>query len=681
MNLCLPQGAGRFVFAGVMAAMLLSGQHANAAGQPELTSPSCGGALREVASTDELNKAVKDVKLGVLAPGSVIRLAATTFRLERDAAPLRLNNISGTSEECPITLEGAGAATLVDGNRYPDNEQFGHRLRVALSSEAGALLGTEPEILKLLSTGMPSEAPINCLKIERSSWIVIQNVNMTGCWPTAVYLYDANYITVRNSTLSGSTYAVIAHGNSHHLLIENNRWTQDVSGDVWSAIPWGVSHHGSKAHLNGALFGGYNIKGAVVIRRNLIRHAYNGIRIKADCLGVAPCDKNMNVEISGNTFEFIRDNSVEPEGTAVNWWVRHNRMRDVHAPFSFDGVKGGPHYVFGNVGWFTEMPEQNCDDRIWASDREPLGKPTAHRECRLHRMGKTFKLGNRQERPLHIFHNSFLARSPFVGGGGSGPLRAWNNAIEFCEPGDRDIICKAPKHVLETGGRKKLKWLRRAEARAVEHNIRFNVSNRPVFPPDARKPGFPIAGRWAQKLGFLNPRAGDFRLTRQSAARRAGCMIARQPDGRLACKPAPDRLAPDAGAYQGARLFTGPAFRHQDGTLGPDGVYVERPRVVALRFGRPRPDRFSLHLSVPVSLAGPAETVRLWLAGGTIPMTAMCMLNPAEARELVCELPTGGVVEETVSAIEVPRAIYRRDGRQAPITLWASPDARLRFGD
>lgn len=682
MNMCLPQGAGRFVFGFALGAALLSAPQPGAAGEPSLTAPTCGGSLRQVASAAELHQAVRDVRLGALPPGSVIRLKNTAIALERDGAPLSLNNISGTSEDCPITLEGAGPASLIDGNRAPDNEQFGHRLRVALSSKDDALLGTEPEILKLASTGMPSEAPINCLKIERSSWIVIQNLNMTGCWPTAVYLHDAQYITVRNSTLSGSTYAVIAHGNSHHLLIENNRWTQDVSGEVWSAIPWGVSHHGSKTYLNGALFGGYNIKGGVVIRGNQIRHAYNGIRIKADCVGKAPCARNMNVEISGNSFAFIRDNSVEPEGTAVNWWVRHNRMRDVHAPFSFDGVRGGPHYVFGNVGWFTEMPEQHCDDRLWATDREPLGKPTAHRECRLHRMGKTFKLGNRQKRPLHIFHNSFLVRSPFVGGGASGPLRAWNNAIEFCEPGDKDVECKAPDHMLETGGRKKLKWLRRAEARSVVHNFRFNVANRPVFPADARRPGFPVAGRWAGSLGFLDAKRGDFRLAAQSPARQAGCAIALAPGGTLTCTPAPDRLAPDVGAYQGARLFTGPAFRHQDGAFGPDGVYVERPRVVALRFDRARPDRFSLHFSVPVALEGPAETVRLLLAGGTIPLTAVCGLKGAGARELACVLPTDeGVSDAQVTTIEVPRTIRRRDGQKAPMTLWAAADPRLRFAD
>ncbi|MEM8687818.1 MAG: right-handed parallel beta-helix repeat-containing protein [Pseudomonadota bacterium] len=676
MNLCIPQGAGLLVFALSVWATLAA---APASAAP--TEPSCAGALRTVATTGELQKAIKDVRYGVLAPGSVIRLKAATFRLARDGEPLSLNNVYGTSEACPITIEGAGDDTLLDGNRTPDNEQFGHRLRVALSAGAERLLDTEMEVLKKLSTGMPTEAPINCLKIERAAWITIQNLKISGCWPTAVYLRDASYITVRGATLLGSTYAIIAHGRSHHLLIEDNRWTQDVTGDVWSRIPWGVSHHGSKAHLNGALFGGYNIQGAVVIRRNLIRHAYNGIRIKASCLGREACDKNMNVEIAHNRFEFIRDNSVEPEGSAVNWWVRHNKMRDVHAPYSFDGVRGGPHYVFGNVGWFTEMPEQHCEDQVWAEDREPLGKLTAHRECRLHRMGKTFKLGNVQKRPLHIFHNSWLARSPLVGGGGSGPLRAWNNAIEFCGPGETSVICKAPSHLLHSGGRKKLRWLEHAVARSVEHNIRFNVSNRPLFPTAVKKPGFPITGRWADGLGFRDGRHGDFRLQPGSPARRAGCMIQKHANGELTCTRPPDGFRPDVGAYQGARLIKGPSFRHVDGALGPDRVYVERPRVVDVAFDAVRPERFSISFSVPIKLAGPAETVTLWLEEGTIPLTAMCGVAEGGSRVLTCELSSGGVRTAEVSAIDLPRTIHRDGGTQAAVTLWAAADRRVRFAD
>ncbi|NNF76454.1 MAG: hypothetical protein HKN05_00360 [Rhizobiales bacterium] len=669
------------VFALAFAGAFFTSHQVGVAAERGLTAPTCKGSLRQVSSTEQLSQALRDVRFGVLAPGSVVRLASATFKLATDGEPLSLNNISGTSEDCPITLEGAAGGALLDGNRYPDNEQFGHRLRVALVAGAKSLLDTQTEILKLQSTGMPEEAPINCLKIERSSWIVIQNINITGCWPTAVYLRDAKYITVRSAIISGSTYAVIAHGDSHHLLIEDNHWTQDTTGDVWAKIPWGVSHHGSKAHLNGALFGGYNIKGSVVIRRNVIRHAYNGIRIKSACFDQTPCGMNMNVEISDNTFEFIRDNSVEPEGNAINWWVRHNRMRDVHAPFPFDGVKGGPHYVFGNVGWFTEMPENECDDQAWADDREPHGTLTAHRECRMHRTGKTFKLGNVQEKPLHIFHNSWLVRSPLIGGGRSGPLKAWNNAIEFCDGEDHGIICSAPGYFLETLGKNKFSWMGRTKAKATGHNIRYNVSNRPVFPASSKKPAFPIAGMWAQTLGFKDSRNGDFRLRGDSMARNSGCMIKRDGAGMLSCIDPPDRLRPDVGAFQGNGLFQGPAFRHADGAAGPDSVYVERPRVVDVAFNRADPARFAIKMSVPVKLQDEAGTVTLWTQGNPAPIAARCVVSKDQATELACMALSEGVDESAVIAIELPRTIRRRDGQCAPVTLWASSDKRLRFAN
>lgn len=646
-----------------------------------LTAPTCRGVLRTVANTSQLKEAFRDVRRGALAPGSVIRLERETFRLERDGQPLSLDNVIGTSEECPITVEGAGKGVLLDGNRYPQNTQFGHLLSVASSPDARALLDVQPRVFELKSIGMPSEAPINCLKIERSSWIVISNIDIAGCWPTAVYLRDARYVTVRGGNISGSTYAIIAHGRSHHILVEDVVWTQDTTGDVWARIPWGVSHHGSKAHLNGALFGGYNIKGSVVIRRNVVRHAYNGIRIKSTCPDAATCQSNMNVEIYDNRFEFIRDNSVEPEGTAVNWWIRHNKMQDVHAPFSFDGVTGGPHYVFGNVGWFTQMPEEKCEDAAWANDREWLGTLTAHRECRRHRMGKTFKLGNTQKEPLHIFHNSWLSRSPLIGGGRSGPLHAWNNAIEFCDRDDGAVICKAPAYLMATGGRNKFRWIGRSKTRSANHNIRYNLSNRPVFPQYATKPGFPLQGRWASTVGFVAPRDGDFRLQSGSAARRAGCVILKGEGGGLQCLRPPDQLSPDVGAYQGGQLFKGPPFRHEDGAKGPDGLYVERPRIVDVAFSTVEPDRFQISFSVPVRLEDETVEATLRTKTAPTPVSALCRVIPARPATLTCVAASGKITDRDVTAIALRREIYRRDGQSASMTLWARSDPRLAFAN
>lgn len=105
----------------------------------------------------------------------------------------------------------------------------------------------------------------------------------------------------------------------------------------------------------------------------------------------------MNVEIYDNDFQFNRDNPVEPEDYAANWWVFHNRIYNGHGWFSLDGVKGGPVYIFGNVGWFDDKPARRCIQRDWAADQTiHPGKryePTPEGECSRSRTGKVIKLG------------------------------------------------------------------------------------------------------------------------------------------------------------------------------------------------------------------------------------------------------------------------------------------------
>ena len=140
MSFCVRQVARSFVFALVMAGAFAAMANVGAAAERGLTAPTCKGSVREVADTAELAKALRDVRFGVLPAGSVVRLAPGTFKLATDGEPLSLINVSGTSEDCPITLEGAGEGVLLDGNRHPDNMQFGHRLRVALLAGAERLL-------------------------------------------------------------------------------------------------------------------------------------------------------------------------------------------------------------------------------------------------------------------------------------------------------------------------------------------------------------------------------------------------------------------------------------------------------------------------------------------------------------------------------------------------------------
>ena len=179
--------------------------------------------------------------------------------------------------------------------------------------------------------------------------------------------------------------------------------------------------------------------GSIIIRHNIIRNAYNGVRLRANkCAAYEVC--GANVEIYDNDFQFVRDNPVEPEDYALNWWIYHNRIYNGHGWFSLDGVSGGPIYIFGNVGWFDDKPAQRCIQRDWAADQTiHAGKryvPTPEGECSRSRTGKVIKLGPdpvELKEPIYIFNNSWYVRAPLIAGGRA-KFRAWNNATEFCDP-------------------------------------------------------------------------------------------------------------------------------------------------------------------------------------------------------------------------------------------------------
>jgi hypothetical protein len=86
----------------------------------------------------------------------------------------------------------------------------------------------------------------------------------------------------------------------------------------------------------------------VIVRGNHVRDAYNAIRMVVRNPDI--CDAcNWNVEICDNRFERIRDNPIEPEGHALNWFVHDNQFVNCHAWFSLDGVRGG--YFYPNLGF------------------------------------------------------------------------------------------------------------------------------------------------------------------------------------------------------------------------------------------------------------------------------------------------------------------------------------------
>ncbi len=362
----------------------------------------------EVSSLEGLRQA-----LDRATPGSVIRLAAGTYQIFADDPPLTIKGVQGLPDR-PITIRGDAAARrrarpmIIDGGRRLDGTLAARRA----DSPSGrpSPRARRPD----QAEPVPHTVCDQLRRLRRAAYLVIEGLTIRDCWPTAFMFLSSQYVTLRENTIVGSTFAFFMDRRSDHFLVEDSIWTQDDSGytadesgysgrvdltpkpgRMWDTIPWGVSHHGSRAHLNGGLVGSFGTPGAIVIRRNTLRNAYNAVRLRANRCERAPC--NANVEIYDNDFQFIRDNAVEPEDWAFNWWIFHNRIYNVHGWFSLDGVGGGPVYIFGNVGWFDDKPSRRCIQSDWASDQtlQSDGRyaPTDENECTRSRMGVVIKIG------------------------------------------------------------------------------------------------------------------------------------------------------------------------------------------------------------------------------------------------------------------------------------------------
>jgi hypothetical protein len=214
-----------------------------------------------------------------------------------------------------------------------------------------------------------------------------------------------------------STFAIGAIGSrTHGITIRHCSWLQDpVPGRIWRVIPWGRIHdpivdieHDWRL-FDGDFFRGDGIKGGVTIEHCRIGQAFNAIHLFNDHgdLGLA-----RDVVVRDCTFFEIRDNVLEPETAAGNWWCYRNRLFNVHKWFSFEGRQSQYFYIFANLAWFDSIqgPAQGDDNRG----------------------GGVFKLAKNVDQPFgpnYVFHNSFVTRSDYARNGILAGMKHFNNAI------------------------------------------------------------------------------------------------------------------------------------------------------------------------------------------------------------------------------------------------------------
>jgi hypothetical protein len=341
-----------------------------------------------------------------------------------------------------------------------------------------------------------------------------------------------------------------AGAESQDLTLEDCRWVQDgAPGRMWREIAW-ARIHGDPAEdgpvdlagdwrlFDGDFFRGEGIRGGLTVRRCSILAAFNAIHLFNPARDPALA---RDVQVHDCTFREIRDNVLEPETVAFNWWFYRNEIINAHKWFSFECRRSGYFYVFANRGWFDSIPGPLTD---------------------THRGGGVFKLSKRVEAargPHHVFHNSFSSRSDYARKGIWPRLTHTANALRFAADGDPvfdgtpDFFgdLAAPPEAVDR--RFTVEWARHAIA------LQADVVRYPGWPEDLRRAGYPVGPTTPADPGFRAPFAGDLGLARDSPCRGRGPALSIDlPDG------GPSWTQPaggDIGAWQGSELLAGPAYR------------------------------------------------------------------------------------------------------------------------
>lgn len=646
-------------------------------------------------------------------PGTTIRLLPGEFLTK-----VKIDGLRGV-ESAPIIIEGSGTATRISGRSDPFAERtLRDRLcglgKNALRDLKCAFEGWEPDSL---SRSRPF------FRLKNASWIEFRELSISGCWPTVFHLRSCDHITVAGCQILGGQHVVYFADKgralpSHHILIEDNHWCQDPSGPadpvsddpsgrrIWQEWTW---HQFKKKprdlkgwedlrFMNGGFVSGEDLAGSVVIRRNAIRFAFNGVRLavfedqskreplRHRDIGDAPKalldpevykfnytppdpHRNTNVEIYNNKFEYIRDNAVEPEYGSKNWWVWNNRFKNVHKAFSIHNNGGGNWYYFGNMLASDDVPPAQLNEPPgWRLDNDGLPKPVRKLG------GGVFKLlfgPPLPSAPCFIFHNSWRPRGGVMNHGEIRHLIHRNNAIEHCAPEDKfaDLRCPEARFGTTLDGTTPVDYGFATRIPPIDEGARndydADVSTGTDFPSELKAQGHEKQGVGAADAVFDPARRAEFALATNSPARGAAIPISLRGGYDWAAPEDWTSQAPDAGARQPDGPFDGPAFAH---LYNP--YYDEAPRLVAT-------ERVQVGLILVFSVPLDASSIAKALAQMAIVKRSDGTSLHAEAlqhegRRLILQLGQA-VAPSEISAITLPAGLMGgQNGNLLPVTSWAA---------
>ncbi|MBD3288862.1 T9SS type A sorting domain-containing protein [candidate division KSB1 bacterium] len=367
--------------------------------------------------------------------------------------------------------------------------------------------------------------------IKYCSWLTFKNLKFQNCWQDVIEIEHSSYISFTGCHFQGGRRVIYPqYEDCHHFLIDGCFWQQDAR--IYTELDWDEMHHGSLSYLNGSLFGSEQIAGGVVIRNNVIKDAFNGIRFTGD---KNDRRQNANFEIYGNFIMNTGDNAFEPEDVCYNLHFYHNRLENSHAFISVDMIRGGDIYFYGNRGWqsvnagheWTVFKFRGYED----GGSEPL------------------------DEPFYVFNNSWYVHFDAVSGSGSEYrnryMKHFNNAYYFTEGSGLLGVNRV----------------------GDENEFDYDCSNT-EYPYLVEYLGFEENGIEADPL-FVDPAAGNFQLSPESPCIDSGKVMQ---FSEFDWEQDYEGAAPNIGAFENGRLVEGPPFRFREPPGG--AYYTENPRIV-----------------------------------------------------------------------------------------------------
>lgn len=259
------------------------------------------------------------------------------------------------------------------------------------------------------------------------------------------FVFDHNYV-------EGMQTGVYLHGDSGatrgvNATIQHNRFEDTNLRAEWGApatdneiITWqgiksavlnanGTNFAVTKLFNNaeGRAVGGRNSSRLVVIRRNVIRGVFNGV-YSGDQATTRYAGQNW--DIAHNTITLCADDAFEPEGVAMNWMIRDNRVEHALVFLSTGPSNYGPIYCIRNTVW------------RWGSNGVGLVAPGGEVAGQSPPSANAFKFsGSANPAPkIFVYHNTFWSDADDANGG-----------EEVASPGSNEDIFEFQGNIIRAG--------------------------------------------------------------------------------------------------------------------------------------------------------------------------------------------------------------------------------------